>query len=256
MARSRGKGTLTALLVAVLISGALAVTVVETEVECPVCHTRNTFMDYASWGSYVYHYPSRFQLVFFPYTWSVTLYSCKKCHLTLFMWDFRKFPKEKTAEIESALREVHFSKESGKYTDIPMSEKLAAAERLYKVLGRDQGFWLQFYRVEGFHMGCEKHAEEAVQARTRALAIAQEMLGKPEEEGHRKELLVIAAAMHHFLGDDTKAQADLDSASQLTFSEEKLDDKGKGYNEYLDQLITDYRKGIEEKNVPDGCEGG
>src|SRR5215475_11656326 len=84
--------------VALLLAGALpvlAITTIEVKVVCPVCRTENEFLEYASWGSYVYHYPSKFQLVFWPYTWSATVYSCKKCHLSVFMWDFREFPKDK-----------------------------------------------------------------------------------------------------------------------------------------------------------------
>src|SRR5262249_8316840 len=119
-----------------VVFSAAAITTVNVEVVCPVCKEKNSFLDYASWGSYIYSYPSKFQLVFFPHTWSATIYSCKKCHLSLYMWDFKKFPEDKIAETAKLVEAVKLSGEYKTYTDIPASEKMVIAERVYKLLGR------------------------------------------------------------------------------------------------------------------------
>src|SRR5947208_1882942 len=192
-----------------------AITTVEVEIVCPVCRTKNKFYDYASWGSYIYSYPSKFQLVFWPHTSSTTIYLCKQCHLSLFMWDFKDFPKGKVQDAATLLKSVKLSSESKSYTAIPASEKLLIAEKVYRLLGRDNDFWNLFYRVLGYYFAQERKPSEAAAARLHALQIARTMLGDSAHEGRKKELLVIAASMQHFTGSDPDALNSLKQAAAL-----------------------------------------
>src|SRR6185295_636973 len=70
---------------------------------CPACATTNTFQVWGSYGSYIYSFPSKFQYVFWPAIDDRVVYSCKKCRLTCFMWDYEKVPKEKFEDIAKAL---------------------------------------------------------------------------------------------------------------------------------------------------------
>lgn len=233
-------------------ASAVAITTVPVEVVCPVCQTKNNFFDYASWGSYIYSYPSKFQLIFFPHTWSATIYSCKKCHLSLYMWDFKKFPEDKIAETARLLEPIKLSGEYKAYTDIPASEKLLIAEKVYRLLGRDDEFWNHFYRVLGYYCAKEGKADEAAAARRHALEIVQRMLQDPANAGHKKDLLVISASMYHFTGDDFSARNDLQQATALKFSDEKLgEERSKNYDAYLSSLITEFTTAIDSGKVPD-----
>ena len=205
---------------------ALAITTVPVKVTCPICGAVNDFLEYASWGSYVYHYPSKFQLVFWPHTWSTTVYSCKKCHLSLFMWDFNKFPKDKIDDTRRLLEDVKLSGDYKNYTDIPVSEKLQIAEKIYQGMNRDDEFWSLFYRVLGYHFAQEFKTEQARQARLHALEIALRQLADPANEGRKKELLVVVASMHHFTGDDSSALQELKTAKILKFHDAKVDEAG------------------------------
>ena len=255
MASGRIRGLIGLVLALWLTQNVVAITIVEVEVECPVCHTKNKFVDYASWGSYVYSWPSKFQLVFWPHTANSTIYSCSKCHLTLFMWDFKEFPKDKIADAAKLLESVKLSGEYKTYTDIPASEKLQIAEKVYPLLGKDDAFWSHFYRLLGYYLAAEKKPTEAAAARKKALEVAQRMLADPAVGGHKKELLVESAAMHHFLGDDPTALGELHSAAALTFTDPKLDEeRSKGYDGFLSSLIKDYIPAIEKRQVPTGTE--
>jgi len=248
---SRQKLASVALLL-VTVLPVLAITRVQVKVVCPICLTENEFFDYASWGSYVYQYPSKFQLVFWPHTWSATVYSCKKCHLSLFMWDFKDFPKDKVESTRKLLKGTKLSGEYKSYTDIPVSEKLQIAEQVYKGMNRDDNFWSQFYRVLGYHLVHEKKPEQAKEARLHALEITKRMLGDPVNEGHKKELLFIAASMNHFTGDDANALQQLKAASALKYHDEKVDEEhSKNYDEYLSRLITEFIAAIEQGKVPE-----
>ncbi len=228
-----------------------AVTTVEVEVGCPVCHTKNKFYDYASWGSYIYAFPSKFQLIFFPYTYSSTIYCCKKCRLSLYMWDFKDLPKEKIADVAKLLEPVKISGEFKTYTDIPASDRMLVAEKVYQLLGRDDSFWNHFYRVLGYYCARDRKNEEASNARHRALDIVQKMLQDSANAGKRKELLVISGSMRHFTGDDPEAKKELNEASSLKFADERIgEERSKNYDEYLSSLIKEFISAIDAGKVP------
>jgi uncharacterized protein (DUF2225 family) len=234
---------------------ALAITTVRVKVRCPVCGTENDFFEYASWGSYIYQYPSKFQLVFWPHTWSASVYSCKKCHLSLFMWDFKDFPKDKIESAKKLLEGVPLRGDYQNYTDIPVSEKLLVAEKVYQLMNRDDDFWSHFYRVLGYHFAEEKKPEQAKQARLHALEITQRMLADSASAGRRKELLFLAASMHHFTGDDTTARQELKTAAALTYRDPQGDEeRSKNYDAYLSALIKEFIPAIEQNKVPEGFE--
>jgi hypothetical protein len=242
----------TALVVCLILAvSTAAITTFETTVVCPICKTSNQFYDYISWGSYVYQWPSKFQMVYWPHTDRVSLYTCKKCHLTLFMWDFKNLPKEKIPELQSALTGVTLPEPKRNYTDVSMLDRLPVAEKLYKVLGENQEFWALFYRVEGYHFDLENHPEQASEARKRALEITTSMLADTHNAPRKKELLLTSAAMNHFLNDDARALQELDEASKLTWLDEKLGaEKSKGFDGYLTALITEYTNAIHTGKVP------
>jgi hypothetical protein len=229
----------------------LATTWAPTMHECPVCHTKNSFSDIMSYGSYIYSWPSKFQDIFWPATDGNSLYSCKHCHLTLFMWDFKELPAAKIEDVRHALSSTSLEGKYERYTDIPMSKRLEIAEKVYSVLDKDDVFWSWFYRVQGYHLAREKNREQAHVARVKALDSIRKQLNSPENAGKQKELLLASGAMHHFLGEEQLAKNDLGDALKLTFSDPKMsDDQNKNVNANLDQLLKEYLERIDEKTVP------
>jgi hypothetical protein len=243
------------ILVLVAALPALAITTVQVKVKCPICATENDFLEYASWGSYVYQYPSKFQLVFWPYTDSATVYSCKKCYLSLFMWDFKDFPKDKIENTKNLLEGVKLTGKYKSYMDIPVSEKLQVAEKIYREMNRDDEFWSHFYRVLGYHFAQEKKPEQARLARLHSLEITLRMIADPANEARKKELLFVAASMNHFTGDDASALQRLKAASDLKYHDAKSDEeRSKDFDEYLSTLIKEFIPAIEQNKVPVGFE--
>ncbi|MEW6356484.1 MAG: hypothetical protein AB1696_09170 [Planctomycetota bacterium] len=211
------------------------------EVTCPLCQTKNEFSVIGSYGSYIYRWPSKFQYIFWPLIDSHVLYSCKGCRLTCFMWDFEKIPADKHEAIRKQLDGVTLSQPTGEYFRIPMTERLKAAEGVYSVLGRDDDFWCQFYRVVGYHSDEENKPKEAEEARKKALALAEKMLAKKENEGIRKEILLISGAMRHFLKDDQAALKDFNEALKLKYeSKDKPQEQSANIDQYLTQLLNEY----------------
>jgi hypothetical protein len=224
------------------VANAFAVTWLPVEVTCPVCGTVNAFEVPGSYGTYVYQEPSKLQYVFWPATDKKFLYTCKTCHLTAYLGDFEGIPKEKLDELRRMLdREAKLEGPLVPYFEIPMVSRLAIAEKVYGLLGRDGLFWCEFRRIEGYHLEEAGRDEQARAARLQALEIAERLLREPSPT--RKETLVIAAAMRKVTGDAAGAAKYLEEAKALTFQSSGLGEESSvGMNGYLDSLIEELLK--------------
>jgi len=225
-----------------------AVTTFPVKIKCPVCGVENEFFDYASWGSYVYQWPSKFQMVFWPQTYPTSLYICKKCHYTAWLWDFKNLDHDKIPAVQKTLSAISDIPAFEKYGQVPMSRRLMVAEHVYQTLGKDDVFWSEFYRVQGYHLAAEKKPDEAKQARSKARDLLSKLAADPKESSRKKEFLISLAAMEHFLGDDAIALKDLAAARATTFSEGK---NAANYEQYLNQLADEYVEKIKAKSVPE-----
>jgi len=222
-----------------VVSNAFATTWFPKDVTCPVCGTVNQFQVPGSYGSYVYQEPSKLQYVFWPATTDKFLYTCRQCRLTAYMGDFEAVPKEKVDELAKTLeREAKIEGPLVPYFDVPMVARLPIAEKVYRILGRDDTFWCEFRRVQGYHLEAASRADEARAARLNALEIAEKLLKQPSST--RKETLVIAASMRKLTGDAEGARRDLQEAKALTFESKELGaESSEGLNGYLDSLIEE-----------------
>lgn len=233
------------------------------EVECPVCKTKNTFLQWVSYGSYVYQDPSKYQLVFFPFTSDAEWWSCKKCRYTASGGDFKTVSAEKLSALKQALAGVslppqkEFTPKNSHdlpYLKIPAFERLVAAEKVYSALERSDGaeeFWNFFYRLQGYYFGEANKTTEADEARRKALAITERLLKDEANKGRRKELLYISGAMRHFLRDDVGALKDFEEAKKLRYSLKELDEEKNGdYDSYLKTVIDEYIEMLKKGKGP------
>lgn len=239
------------------------ITWVPQEFECPVCKTKNTFMVVGSYGSYIYADPSKYQLIFWPYTDTPSWYSCKKCRLSIFMGDFEDIPPNKIADLRKMLETTSLPaqpergpKESMNhppYLDVPSVLRISIAEKVYQTLGKtDDEFWNHFYRVLAYHYDGAGKAAEAEQARRKSIAITEKLL-TPKSAGRRKELLYILGAMRHFVGEDTAALKALEEAGTLTYKDNELPaERNTGYDQYLSQAIKEYVEMLKKGEGPRG----
>ncbi len=234
-----------------------AITWFPKEFTCPIDNEKNTFMVIGSYGSYIYSYPSKYQWLFFPRTASNTYYMCKKCHLSTFMWDFDKIPKEKIPAIRAILKDVKVSKQFKKYTEIPVSERLEVMEKVYGVLDKEESWWESFNRVKGYHYGQEGHSAKASEARKKSLKMIQTELKDSDSKIPRKILYYISGSMKHFLVNDKGAIADLEAAKKTMYDEEgakadKIKNAEAGLNErikdYIDKINSDKKPRMTEKD--------
>lgn len=221
------------------------------EFTCPLDKEKNTFMVVGSYGSYIYSWPSKYQWLFFPLTDSPTYYICKKCHLTTFMWDFDKIPKEKIAELQKILAGVKVSKSFKDYTELPVSERLEIMEKVYAVLDKDEYWWERFYRVEGYHYAQEGKPEKAAAARKKSIELTTKFLKDAKSKTPQKMLFYISGAMKHFTNDDKGALEDLQKGLDTKYQEEgaTAEETANGENG-LNERIKDYMTRIKSDKKP------
>jgi len=167
------------------------------------------------------------------------------------MWDFDKLPQNKLQEIQNALKVVEIKGDYKRYTEIPMSKRLEVAEKVYALLQKDDDFWLQFYRVKGYHYAAEKDQTKADGARKKALDLVTRMLNEKDQATPKKELWLISGAMKHFLGDDKGGLDDLNTALKTKYEDKQLD-KGKNENgeANLSALIKEYIEKVQSPHPP------
>jgi len=234
--------TLAALATLLVGASAFATTWLPVQVTCPVCGASNEFQVPGSYGSYVYEEPSKLQYVFWPATTDKFLYTCRECRFTAYMSDFEGVPKEKISELAKMLAtEARIEGPLVPYFEIPMVARLEVAEKVYRILGRDDRFWCEFRRIQGYHLEAASRADEARAARRSALDIAEKLLREPSSQ--RKETLVIAATMRKITGDARGARRDLEEAKTLRFDSQELGaESSEGLNGYLDSLIDELLK--------------
>ncbi len=222
-----------------------ATTWAPVEVVCPVCKHKNTFMEIMSFGNYIYHWPEKFQYIYWPLTDGNVLYSCSNCHYTAFMFDFKDTKAEQLAQIKKILAEQTFKGKYEKYNEIPMSERLAIAEKVYKIIGEDDAWWCRFERVRGYHFAAEKKETEAADARKRALSLAEKLLQSKPKSPSEKELFLITGGMKYFLKDTEGAIKDLEKGLSLKFTAPDLEkEKAENFDQYLSSVMKEFLDAI------------
>ncbi len=228
-----------------------ATTWAEVEIQCPICKTQVKVMEPMSFGSYIYQWPSRMQLLFWPTTDTSSLHYCFKCHYSAFMGDFETFPTEKAGLLRTKLGKLKAPKaEPGvhKTAGVPLGFWFDAAELRYRLLDKNDSFWSLFYRVKGYHLSTTGDEEGAKKARQKALGIVEQLLVLTKSSLKKKELLVTRAAMLYLTGksDDVFKVLKEATAIQLQAEDGLKEDKVKNAQEYMDAVIKQLEGHVEK----------
>jgi transposase-like protein len=245
---------LAAVLTLALAARAEAITWSPGHTECPVCKKSVPVQRVASYGSYVYRYPSKYQLVFWPHTDSLSFYFCPDCHYSAFMGEFAKLPADKVQAVKDTVAKLKKPQPKKSYEQIPIDYRLGIAGAVAKVLGRDDLYWCHFERTLGYHLAKLGQKDAAKAARLRSLALAQKLLKANAAEPSKKELTFLIGALQHFTGQKPAALATL-AKVQKTPVEPKgkmKPEQQKSFGEYLDELARSLGEMIEKnEKVPE-----
>ncbi|QEC68895.1 DUF2225 domain-containing protein [Panacibacter ginsenosidivorans] len=208
------------------------------EVKCPLCNTVNTFQEVMSYGSYIYSWPSKYQLIYWPATDTRFLYSCKHCYYTAMMSDFDSVHADKKEALIKMLKDVKIDQKKN-YYDIPMSERFVVAEKVYQIKEQSPHEWCFFYRVMGYHMMGENKPELAKDSRQKAIEFAKQVLADTSLE-NKKYYTLMLGCMSYFTGNNDSSKEKLNEALAITFvNKEWSKEDQHAQNEYYDQIAKD-----------------
>jgi hypothetical protein len=243
-----------AVLTLALASRAEAITWSAGTAECPVCKKTVAVQRVASYGSYVYRYPSKYQLVFWPHTDSLSYYFCPDCHFSAFMGEFAKLPADKVPAVKEAVAKLKKPQPQKSYDQIPIDYRLGIAGAVAKLLGRDDVYWCHYERVLGYHLQKLGQQEAAKAARLRSLALAQKLLKGNGPEPTKKELVYLIGALQHFTGQKAEALATLAQVPKTPVEPKgKMKaEQQKSFGEYIDALAKSLTEMIDKgEKVPE-----
>jgi len=105
-----------------------------------------------SWGTYIYNWPSKYDLVFWPYTSAEFIWYCPKSGYISFGNDFDKIKGESKKAIEELFMDVR----PIEYDTMTHDEKLDWLEKVYEKRNKNDEFWLFFYRLRAYVAPDEK----------------------------------------------------------------------------------------------------
>lgn len=235
----------------ILIFGIIFVLIINTNAttwfpakhKCPICNKKSTYQNIGSWGSYIYHWDSKYQYIYWPMTESPSIYCCPKCQFSSYLWDFDSIPKNKIDTLKQYLKTIKLNKKYKDYMQIPITTRLEIAENVYRILGKDDNFWCEFYRILGYHYEETQNHSKAYENRCKAIKIANTMLLNEHYQGQEKELFYILATMNYKINQIDTALLYLNKAIPLIYNNKQWEEKNSNnLNAYLSELIIDFKK--------------
>ena len=182
-------------------------------------------------GSYIYHWPSKYDQVFWPLTASQGIWFCKDSGFIAFIGDFEEITEEERLKISKYLKSVD------KQESDSLTSKLNRLEAIYSLRDKNDEFNNRIKRVFAYLYEQEGQLEKANSFRKSALDEINIFLKTDLGEYRKLEYLYVAANYERKLGNITNSDSRL---SMLKTAIENIqDDKLKGYGSYLLELAKD-----------------
>jgi hypothetical protein len=163
--------------------------------------------DIGSYGSYIYDWPSKYHLIFWPLTDENWICFNPKNGYAAFNDDFEELPGEERETLAGWLEKNYDP------SDPPRSyeQKLAWLEKVYGQRQMDDAFWCQFYRLMAY-----VHEEETELGRS-YVRKAMPLLRRDNSNGlKRKEQLYLLGEYNRLIGDTDTSRAFLNKAAGVS----------------------------------------
>lgn len=242
---------LSAVVLAVLLFGgvALATTWAPSEKSDPMTGEKVSSQDIMSYGGYIYNWPSKYDLVFWPLIDENWICLNPKNGYAAFNNDFEKLS---FAEKEGL---THWLKENYKPDNPPKNhkEKLAWLEKIYGQRKMDDEFWCRFFRLMAYvHRDDEKTSIAYVK---KAFPLLEKKLASNPEDVAKLEVLYLLGEYHRRQGDSKKAQQYFAQVKGVKYKDKA--GKEQVGHPYFVKLVEDRQKLMTEKaaNKPDAGDG-
>jgi len=126
------------------VFSACAVTVGLETHQCPVCKEQISVLELVSWGSYIYDWPSKYDLIYAPYNDPQFVWICPQCGYAQVAKYFSDISQDQSESLKAFLGSQWKPKSPN---DITADTRFEQAILVNKFLEKDEDFWTWFYRV-------------------------------------------------------------------------------------------------------------
>ncbi|MCJ7543005.1 MAG: hypothetical protein MUP47_00305 [Phycisphaerae bacterium] len=186
-------------------------------VSCPICGQEVTLERWISFGSYMFDWPDKYDLVYRPQTREGFIACCARCGYAQTAPEFLEISAEQVARLKAA----EFMRQwqpSDPNTKVPFLTRLERVIKTNEILGGDPGFWAWFNRIVIYHYRSLDPAK-ARQVAEQEIAI----LKKGTEESDKllkKQRLYLLGEYSRLIGDSKGARRYFDKARRTSINYE------------------------------------
>lgn len=205
-----------------------ATTWVKSEVDDPIFEGKKcSVQEPASFGSYIYSWPSKYDQVFWPSTEQNGIWFCEESGFTALMGDFSDMDSTEVEKINDYLL-------NNPPADSTIESKLNYLEKIYSLRVVDDAFNNRLLRILARWYQDLGNIDKANQYREGALEGIELGLKGDLGEGQRLEYLYLAANYNRQFGNEKASDAYLLELS--SYIDTVQDENIEGYAEYLKDL--------------------
>ncbi len=184
----------------------------------------------ASYGSYIYHWSSKYDQVFWPLTDEHGIWFCKKSGFTAFIGDFEGISENEKSDITKYLQKNYKGKGD-------IESKLVLLEGIYALRNTDDGFRNKLLRVFSRWYQDLGQIEKANDYRRKAFVDIKVKLQTKLPEGQKLQYLYLAANYSRLFGEIDESDKYI---KQLITATKNLENKKlKGFSAYLTKLAKE-----------------
>ena len=183
----------------------------------------------SSWGTYVFHWASKYDQVFWPRTDPKGIWFCPESGYTAFMGDFELTPNEKAAVTTELATFYQPIKQA------TLNDKLVLLEKNYAARNQNANGKISLLRVLAYYHEADlKDFDGAAAFRRKALEMIEGALSGDLQPSKRMEYLFVSAVYYREFGETEKSR---ESATKLKQAlKENKDSELDGLVEYFTEL--------------------
>ncbi|MEL7022622.1 MAG: hypothetical protein AAGL69_02680 [Pseudomonadota bacterium] len=203
-------------------TNSIATTWGSTTVQDPLTGDQCEVKEPASYGSYIYSWPSKYDGVYWPFTDENWLWECEDSGYISFGDDFSDLTDDEISRIRK-----HLSKASSQ-----RGSDLKRLEAMYRLRDKDDKFWAWFYRVKAVIL-----TQDANAARYEALQLMEASVETMEPGFDLIQTYYLIGEYHRIFGKIDKAKTYFSKARSVEWQ----DDEGNAQtgSEYINKLIDE-----------------
>lgn len=214
-----------------LCGSASAITWVPTQVEDPISGKRCKVSEPASFGSYIYSFPSKYDGVYWPHTDPQWMWFCPDSGYISFGDDFSELEPDEIERVRTYLGD-HCR---GNRADMSTLEKLVMLESVYRLRDKNEFFWAWFKRVKAVYLD-----ELARSEREQTIPMLEKELAQLEPGFEMIQKLYVLGDYYRQTGEHERALELFERAKTLEWKDE--DGNRQVGSEYINEIIGERTK--------------